>query len=137
MAFSASVRSPRAWLRWVTIGLLTAAGLAVGVAGSFLHRAARPGGIALALVAAVGLMILARAVARSRVGLGIVGAAWLVPVVVFSGATSAGDVVVVGDAVGLTFLFGGVLAISVIVGLGVARPTADGHREVPHRGPVS
>lgn len=132
----ASVRSPRAWLRWAAVGLLIVAGLAVGLAGAFVHRAARPGGIALALAAAIGLMILTRAVARSRVGLGMVGLAWLAPVVVFSSGSSAGDLVVVADELGLTFLFGGALAISVVVGLGVVRPGPSDRRAVPDDGHV-
>lgn len=117
----------RGWVaaaRWGLVGVLVVTGLAVGVAGSFVHRAAGPGGIALAVAAAVGLMLLARAVARSRWGLGLVGLAWLAPVALFSGSPAAGDIVLAADPVGLTFLFGGVGAISIVVGLGPTRVPA-------------
>ena len=70
-----SWRDTRAWLRWALVGILAAAAGATGLAGSFVHRASRPAGIALALAAVVAVMVLTRATARSRWGLGIVGAA--------------------------------------------------------------
>lgn len=131
-----SWRDTRAWLRWALVGILAAAAGATGLAGSFVHRAARPAGIALALAAVVAVMVLTRATARSRWGLGIVGAAWLIPAGVMASGTPAGDIVIASDAVGLTFLLGGVVITSVFVGWGVGPPRPSHDQAVPERAPV-
>lgn len=122
-AETSSWLNPRAWGRWGLLVVLVVAGVAAGVTGSFVHRSARPAGIALALGAVVGLMLIARAVARSRWGVAAVGIAWLAPVAVGAGGTASGDIVLAADVMGLTYLFGGVVIVSVMLGLGAHRRT--------------
>lgn len=127
----------RTWARRGLIGVLALAGVGVGIAGSFVHRAGRPAGIALSLAALVAVMVLVRAAARTRWGLGLVGAAWLTPAGIFAAGSSAGDVVIEGDPVGLTFFLGGVAIISLFMGLGSAPTYQHGQQRVPERTPVS
>lgn len=108
-------------LSGLTVALLSVVSFVVAVAGTFMHRWASPFGLLLAVGAAAGVCVLAGQAVRSRIGIGVVALAWLVPVLVMAQPRAEGDVVIAGDATGLLFLFGGVVSIGVTVGLGVAR----------------
>ena len=117
------------------VGLLTLAAAVVAVCGTFVHLSiARPAGLAvpyglmLALLGVAALVILAQAAARSRIGKGVIAAGWLLPVIVLTQTTGAGDVVIVGDIRGLSYLFGGVILLGVAIGL-PNRPIANGGAE--------
>lgn len=113
---------------------LTLSAVAVAVAGAFMHAAtARPGGVpvpyglVLALLGLAALLWLAHLGSRSRLGLVVVAAGWLLPVVALSLSRPAGDVVITGNARGLTFLFGGVVLVGLAVGIPVRpQPSDDG-----------
>lgn len=93
----------------------------VAVTGAFFHRWASPIGLILAIGSVVGVCVFARYAVRTRVGLTIVGLLWVVPVLILAQPRPAGDVIVAGDPAGLIFLFGGVLALAVTIGVGAAR----------------
>ncbi|NEE00521.1 DUF6113 family protein [Phytoactinopolyspora halotolerans] len=108
--------------------LLALAGIAVvtAVAGAFVHRWSAGIGLFLAIGAAVGVCVLSRRVARSRLGIGVVGLSWLVPVLILAQQRPAGDVVIASDATGLVFLFGGAIGVAVTLGMGANRaPVAE------------
>jgi Family of unknown function (DUF6113) len=115
------------------VGLLAAAAVVVAVCGAFVHTATvRPAGVpvpyglVLALLGVAALLVLAQLSARSRIGKGAVAAGWLVPVVLMSQPSRAGDVVIAGDIRGLVYLFGGVILIGVAVGLPNLRRSDNG-----------
>ena len=95
------------WLAVVALGVL------VAVAGTVLHRAAPPWGMALCLA----LVLSATVVVRAWAGLlPVVGYAvgWLVVVQVLSLSGPGGDVLVPGsDALGYVWGIGGMVAIGV------------------------
>lgn len=94
------------------------------VAGAFVHRWATPAGLLLAVGGAVGVGILARVCARSRVGLVVIAMLWLVPVIVLGQTPAGEDRVILGDEAGLVFLFGGTVGLAIVLGWGVeARST--------------
>ncbi|NED98073.1 hypothetical protein G1H11_22500 [Phytoactinopolyspora alkaliphila] len=115
---------PRRTARWVIVGLLAIAAVAVAVAGAFMHRWASPVGLILAVGAGTGVCVLARHAARSRVGIGVVAGAWLTAVLLLAQPRPAGDVVIAGDPAGLVFLLGGASAVAVTLGMGVRVPSS-------------
>lgn len=96
----------------------------VAVAGAFVHRWNNPAGIVLAVGGAVALGVLARACARSRVGLAVVALLWLLPVLWLGQEPRGDDRVILGDEAGLVFLFGGTTGLAVIVGRGAEARSA-------------
>lgn len=119
------------------VGLLTIVAAVVGVCGSFVHAAtARPAGLpipyglVLALLGVASVLVLAQQIAAGRLGKGVVAAGWLLPVMLLSLTSPAGDIVVASDARGLGYLFGGVILVGVAVGL-------PGRRRVDRRRNVS
>ncbi|WP_207782100.1 DUF6113 family protein [Phytoactinopolyspora limicola] len=104
----------------LVVGLSVVA-VAVAVAGAFIHRWAGIVGLGLAVGAVLGIMVLARYAARTRVGIMGVGLAWLAPMFMLALPRPAGDIVIAGDAPGLTLLFGGAATVAVALGLGVSR----------------
>jgi hypothetical protein len=123
----ASVPASRAGrvARLLLVGALGVVAAIVAVTGAFLHRWASPVGITLALGAVFGICVFARYAARTRVGIAWIACAWLAPILVLAQPRSAGDVVIAGDAAGLTLLLGGVMALSVALGWGVSREQGD------------
>ncbi|NDL59769.1 DUF6113 family protein [Phytoactinopolyspora mesophila] len=111
--------------RLLLVAALGGLAVIVAVTGAFLHRWASPAGLALALGAVFGISVFARYAARTRWGIAWVGLAWLAPILVLAQPRSAGDVVIAGDAAGLTLLFGGAMAVSVALGMGAGRPQGD------------
>lgn len=97
------------------IGVLS---FVVAVAGAFVHHWARPVGFVLAVGATAGVCAFARYAARTRIGLAVVGLLWVLPVLVLAQPRPEGDVVIANDGPGLMFLFGGVVAAAVTVGMG-------------------
>lgn len=100
------------------VAALAVVAVLVGVAGAFVHRWAVPLGLALALSAVVGLVLICRSWASSRIGIGVAGLSWLAAVLVLAAPHPEGDVVIAGDTPGLVYLFGGVLCVGVAIGLG-------------------
>ncbi|TDD64326.1 hypothetical protein E1262_28665 [Jiangella aurantiaca] len=100
---------------------LGAVAVVVAVAGAFVHRWQNPAGILLAVGGAVALGVLARACARSRVGLAVVALLWLVPVLWLGQEPPGDDRVILGDEAGLVFLFGGTTGLALVLGLGAER----------------
>jgi hypothetical protein len=98
--------------------------VAVAVAGAFMHRWASPLGLTLSVGATVGVCVLARHAARSRVGIAVVALAWLAAVLLMAQPQAAGDVVIAGDAAGLVFLLGGASGVAVTLGMGAYGPRA-------------
>ena len=103
---------------------LGAVTVVVAVCGSFLHRWAAPFGVLLAIGGAVGVAILARVAARSRLGLAVIALAWLVPVIVISESLAGTEGVIMSDELGLTFLVGGTIGLAIVLGLGVEARSA-------------
>jgi hypothetical protein len=91
-----------------------------GIAGSFVHRWASPLGVVLTIGAAAGVFLFARRWSRSRVGIGAVSAAWLLPVLLLAQRRPEGDLVIAGDVVGMVFLFGGAACAAVALGMGTS-----------------
>ncbi|WP_157552807.1 DUF6113 family protein [Jiangella gansuensis] len=111
---------------WSLAGLVGLAPIAVVVAvsGAFVHRWASPVGLLLALGGVIGLAVLARVCARSRIGLGVVALLWLAPVLALAQGPAGEDRIVGGDEAGLVFLFGGTMSLAIALGRGVeARST--------------
>ncbi|TDE08722.1 DUF6113 family protein [Jiangella asiatica] len=111
---------------WSVAGLagLAPVAVAVAVGGAFVHRWASPVGLLLAVGGAIGLAVLARACARSRLGLAVVALLWLAPVLVLSQTPPGEDRVITGDEAGLVFLFAGTTSLAIALGRGVeARST--------------
>lgn len=109
-------------VRWISLVLsvagLAVAAVAVALAGAFVHRWASPAGLLLAVAGAAAVAVLARAWARSRVGMGVVALLWLVPVLVLAQSPIGGDRVVNGDTAGVLFLFGGAVSHALALGMG-------------------
>ena len=98
--------------RVVTWPLCAVAGLLVGVLGTAVHRAASPWGLVIALLAVLSGAVLARALAHGP-GLAIYAGALLLVTQVMSQVRPGGDVVIAGDALGHTWLYGSVLTVAV------------------------
>ncbi|HUR73477.1 MAG TPA: DUF6113 family protein [Sporichthya sp.] len=99
---------------------LVALGFLVGAGGSFLQaRTVRlglrwPVGSLLALLVLGALGLSAGLVARSRIGLALVGAGWVVSVFIFTAGRPEGDVVIGANLPGYLFLLGGVSVLGVL-----------------------
>lgn len=113
-------------MRRLTLALLALAGLAEGVLGPFVHAltwhagpVAVPVGWGLALATLAALLEAARSVARTRVGVSTVAAAWLIPVLVFAAGRPEGDIVLAGNLTGGSFVLVGVVVIGVQIGRSV------------------
>jgi hypothetical protein len=99
---------------------MVAVGFLVGAGGSFLQARTVGFGIrwpvgavfALLVLGAVGLS--AGLIARSRLGLGMVAAGWVISVLLFTAGRPEGDVVIAADLPGYLYLFGGVTALGVL-----------------------
>ncbi len=98
--------------RAVTWPLCAVAGLLVGVLGTAVHRAVSPWGLVLALLAALSGAVLARALAHGP-GLAIYAGALLLVTQAMSQVRPGGDVVIAGDGLGHTWLYGSVLTVAV------------------------
>jgi hypothetical protein len=103
---------------------LGAVAVVVAVCGSFVHRWTAPLGMLLAIGGAVGVAILARVVARSRLGLGVIALLWLAPVIVISESLAGTEGVIMNDEFGLIFLVGGTIGLAIVLGLGVEARSA-------------
>lgn len=99
---------------------LVALGFVIGAGGSFLQARTLGLGVrwplgalfAVSVLAAVGFS--AGLLARSRLGLGMVAAGWVISVLVFTSARPEGDVIIAADLPGYLYLFGGVAALGVV-----------------------
>ncbi len=115
---------PRQLTPGLAIAALVPIALITGVAGVFLHRAAMhvgsvriPYGLVLALFSTVALVALVRAVTPRRIGAVLALLAWLLAVIPFTAKRPEGDLLIASGAAGLVFLFGGVIVMSVSIGL--------------------
>ena len=109
-------------LRAVVVVLALPVGAAVGIVGTLGSRRQLaligtylPVGLVLALVATFLAVALPGALSRSRLGAGLGAAGWLLAVVVLMSGRPEGDVLVAGDALGLTWLGGGLAAVALAV----------------------
>jgi uncharacterized membrane protein len=102
----------------VVVVVLAVVSFGVAVAGVLVHAWRSPFGLVLALAAAVGMCLLARDAGRTRLGIGVVGTAWLLPVLVLAQPRPGGDVLIESNPTGLMFLFGGVVPWAVVLGMG-------------------
>ncbi len=99
---------------------LAALGFAVGTADAFaqartLDLGVRiPIGSVLAVAALGAVAFSAGLLTRSRVGLGVVALGWVVSVVLFTSARAEGDVIIAADVAGYSYLFGGVVVLTVL-----------------------
>jgi hypothetical protein len=99
---------------------LVALGFVIGAGGSFLQARTLGLGVrwpfgalfAVLVLAAVGFS--AGLLARSRLGLGMVAAGWVISVLVFTAGRPEGDVIIAADVPGYLYLFGGVAALGVV-----------------------
>jgi hypothetical protein len=121
--------------------VLVVVAVAVGVTAGFVHRTrvellglSVPIGMAAALGGVLGVVLLTRRWARSRLAVAVVGAAVAVPVLVLSQFRGEGDLVVVEDGWGLTLLGGTALVLT--AGLVVPISAYHGGAAQPHRDPV-
>lgn len=97
-------------------------GVLVGLAGLLAHRhAVRPSGVVLPWGLLLGLatayaVITALSMTPVAVrGAAACGAGWVLAVVVAQHARPEGDFLIAGDALGMGFVFGGMLAVAVAV----------------------
>jgi len=110
--------SGRRWPRMVGLVGLVLAAFAAGVVAAFVHRTRFDAGLILpigmvaALGAITGLVVLARVVGRSRAAVGVVAAAFALPVLVMSQFRPEGDLVVAQDPWGLALLGGMALVVT-------------------------
>lgn len=98
--------------RAVTWPLCAVAGLLIGVLGTAAHRAVSPWGLVLALLVTLSGAVLARALAHGA-GLAIYAGALLLVTQAMSQVRPGGDVVIAGDGLGHTWLYGSVLTVAV------------------------
>jgi hypothetical protein len=119
------------------VGLVLAA-VAAGTAAAFVHRTrievavALPVGMVVSLAGLTGLLVLARVVGRSRAAVGVVAAAFALPVLVMSQFRPEGDLVVAQDPWGLTLLGG----IALVVTTMLVVPFSPYHGEAAGGGPT-
>ncbi len=99
---------------------LVALGMIVGLGGAFLQARTVglgvrwPLGALFALVVLGAVALSAGILARSRLGLGMVAAGWVISVLIFTAGRPEGDVVIAADVPGYLYLFGGVTALGVL-----------------------
>lgn len=99
---------------------LVALGFLVGAGGSFLQARTLGLGVRWPLGAVFSVLVLgavalsAGLVTRSRLGLGMIAAGWVISVFVFTAGRPEGDVIIAADAAGYLYLFGGVLTLGVL-----------------------
>ncbi len=99
---------------------LVALGFVIGVGGSFLQAATVGLGVRWPLGALFSVLVLgavgfsAGLLTRSRLGLGMVAAGWVISVLVFTAGRPEGDVIIAADVPGYLYLFGGVLTLGVV-----------------------
>ena len=102
---------------------LVALGFLIGAGGSFLQARTIGLGVRWPLGAAFSVLVLgavglsASVVTRSRLGLGVVSAGWMVSVLLFTAGRPEGDVIIAADLPGYAYLFGGVLVLGVLSAL--------------------
>jgi hypothetical protein len=109
--------------RWRVAALVPAAVVAA-VCACFVHPTVvtfatfrLPVGLALALGGSAGVLAMGTLISRTRWGSGAVATAWVLTVLMLSLPRPEGDVVIVQDAAGLTFLAVGVVLAGLSVGL--------------------
>lgn len=99
---------------------LVALGFVIGAGGSFLQARTLGLGVRWPLGALFAVLVLAAVgfsaglLVRSRLGLGMVAAGWVISVLVFTAARPEGDVIIAADLPGYLYLFGGVAALGVV-----------------------
>lgn len=98
--------------------MLGMAATAIGVAGAFMHEWRRPLGLILALSATAAVVYVSRWWLTNRLGMTVVAALWLVPVLVLSGRRPEGDVVIQANIPGLVLIFGGAVILAIGLGMG-------------------
>ncbi len=120
--------------RGLGLALVVLLAAVAGAAAAFVHRTrvdvgpvTLPVGIVAALAALVGLVLLARWLGRSRLAVGLVAAAFAVPVLVASQFRPEGDLVVAQDPWGLTLLGG----IALVVTASMVVPVRPYHGKQP------
>jgi hypothetical protein len=113
--------SGRRWQRGLGLVGLVLASFAAGTAAAFVHRTrldvgvVLPVGMVACLAGLTGLLVLARMVGRSRAAVGVVAAAFALPVLVMSQFRPEGDLVVTQDPWGLTLLGGIALVVTTML----------------------
>ncbi|MFD5182119.1 DUF6113 family protein [Streptomyces sp. NPDC058372] len=110
LGFSGGGFSARRLVLYVPLFLL---GAVVGVAGSLLQAAWFPGGLLLALVAAVGLFTGSGRVANARGGAVSTAAGWMLAVILLTTTRPEGDFVFAAGGGSYLFLLGG-MALAVM-----------------------
>lgn len=98
--------TPPPWLAW---GVCLALGLVVGLVGTVAHRSAPPWGLVAAMITLFAVAVVARATAGTGALLAA-GAGWLLAVQVLAQTGPGGDALVLADALGYTWAYGGVAA---------------------------
>lgn len=114
-------------------GVLLVLGVLVGIYGSFYYAMSLAGVPLGALVAVFVNFLMCRAAGRAmrtRLGALLPAIGWLVTVVVFSSERSEGDLLITGTVSGYIFLFGGIIAAAIAVGMSFAYPSGP-HGERP------
>lgn len=102
---------------------LVALGFLIGAGGSFLQARTVGLGVRWPVGAVFSIVVLgavgfsASLVTRSRLGLGVVTAGWLVSVLLFTAGRPEGDVIIAADLPGYLYLFGGVLILGALSAL--------------------
>jgi hypothetical protein len=96
-----------------SLPLALAAGFAVALLGTVVHRAVSPWGVVLALAGALSAGVLARALAGGM-GVAAYGGALLLVTQLASTLRPGGDVLVAGDVVGYLWLYGSVATAAVV-----------------------
>ncbi|WP_026328196.1 DUF6113 family protein [Streptomyces sulphureus] len=102
--------------------VLAAAGAVTGVAGALLQGAWHYGGLALALVAAIGVFHGGALLCGTKLGAAAPGAAWTVVVLLLTTSRPEGDFVFAAGAGSYAFLFGGILAAVICATLALSPP---------------
>jgi hypothetical protein len=102
---------------------LVALGFLIGAGGSFLQARTVGLGVRWPVGAVFSVLVLgavgfsASLITRSRLGLGVVTAGWLVSVLLFTAGRPEGDVIIAADLPGYAYLFGGVLILGALSAL--------------------
>lgn len=104
---SVPLLTARPWLAWLVCLVL---GVVVGLVGTVAHRSLPPWGLVAAMLTLLAVAVVARATAGTGSVLAT-GAGWLLAVQVMAQVGPGGDALVLADAIGYTWAYGGVVAL--------------------------
>lgn len=108
--------------------LLLALGVLTAAVGALVQSGWFPGGLLLALAAAVGLFWGGAALCRTRIGAAAPGAGWVVTAVVLTAPRPEGDFVFGAGAGSYVFLLGGMLAAVMCATIALPAPPVPGRK---------